>query len=145
VIYNITFYDELHATETVVASDVHLDGDSVLKLDLNKVPATRIVMTMGEGGLTRFKLFGSAAEEQLPAKVVQVIEIRTQSWQKNLLERATVFAHPDASYGDPGLVLRHTREGKVMAGWETCRHSFRHLLGIFPKHHATNYRHRPTR
>jgi allantoicase len=41
-----------------------------------------------------------------------------------------VFGASDASYGDPSLVLRSKREGQVMAGWESCRHSCRHRLGI---------------
>lgn len=40
----------------------------------------------------------------------------------------------DASYGDPSLVFRGKREGSVMAGWESCRHSARHRLGIALAH-----------
>lgn len=60
---------------------------------------------------------------------------------------ARTFGVTDASYGDPSLVLRAKREGtshtkahtpakhrppsgSIMAGWESCRHSARHRLGL---------------
>eukprot|EP01127_Copromyxa_protea_P010947 TRINITY_DN271_c0_g2_i1.p1 TRINITY_DN271_c0_g2~~TRINITY_DN271_c0_g2_i1.p1 ORF type:complete len:348 (-),score=49.32 TRINITY_DN271_c0_g2_i1:191-1234(-) len=116
-IYKITFIDELTSACSVVVSGMKLKGDTSHHVDLDNVPVTRIIITMAEGGLTRFKLFGTAAPEQLPAK-------------ESLLVGATVFGNPDASYGLPSMVLRESREGRVMAGWETCRHSFRQRLGF---------------
>lgn len=101
---------------------LELEGDAIKKLDLTKqvgceagVTCTRIILECNEGGLTRFRPFGSYS----PAKEQPLTDC---------LKDAQVFGASDASYGDPSLVLRPCRQGKVMAGWESCRHSARHRL-----------------
>eukprot|EP01126_Amoeba_proteus_P060853 TRINITY_DN80_c0_g3_i9.p1 TRINITY_DN80_c0_g3~~TRINITY_DN80_c0_g3_i9.p1 ORF type:complete len:229 (-),score=27.39 TRINITY_DN80_c0_g3_i9:665-1351(-) len=117
MVYRVTFMDELTKSTNIVATNISLKGDSVFILSLS-VPtiATRIKLEFSEGGLCRLRFLGQPVE-QLPRK-------------KNVLEGATIFGVTDSWYGDPSLVLRPTREGKVMNGWETCRHSLRQRLGL---------------
>lgn len=117
-VFTVTFVSDLDGSEVVVLRNLKLDGDAKKLVKLDKPEnATRIILHLGEGGLARFKARGVFLKESLK---------RLES----LLTSAKVFSASDASYGDPKLVLRSAREGSVMAGWESCRHSARHALGI---------------
>jgi len=116
-VYSVVLIDELTGIQEEVVKHTTLLGDSVHRVQLTKpVPATKAKLQLGEGGLTRFRLFGTPLEP---------LPVRT-----NLLKCAKIFGVTDASYGDPQLALREQREGNVMAGWESCRHSARHRLGL---------------
>ena len=101
----------------VVLQELHLKGDAVAKFVLpSPTPASRVRLELAEGGLTRFKVLGEPMGP-VPA-------------EENVLLGASVFGSSDAHYGEPSLCLRPQREGSVMAGWETCRHSFVHRMGL---------------
>jgi allantoicase len=94
-----------------------LEGDAKLKVEVAETKATRIIMECNEGGMARFRCNGAYVSQ--PEQVL-----------KDCLDGASIFGASDASYGDPALVLRSRRQGQVMAGWESCRHSARHRLCI---------------
>jgi allantoicase len=81
--------------ETVVEG-LKLDGDSVRRVPIQSVDATDIELVVGEGGLARIRLFGQFTPVEPQASV---------------LDNAVVFGASDASYGDPSLILRPTRQG----------------------------------
>eukprot|EP00026_Physarum_polycephalum_P010411 Phypoly_transcript_10574.p1 GENE.Phypoly_transcript_10574~~Phypoly_transcript_10574.p1 ORF type:complete len:364 (-),score=66.37 Phypoly_transcript_10574:66-1157(-) len=114
-IYSVVLVDELEGTEKEVVTRLKLKGHAVETVTLpSPVPATRFKLRMGEGGLARFRVFGTP----LPPLPVPT----------NVLKGAKVIWASDASYGTPESALREEREGKVMAGWESKRHSARHAL-----------------
>jgi len=117
-VFSVTLIDDAAnpPSEVVVLSNIKLAGDSQFQRNIEPTIATRIKISMAEGGIARFKLFGEYIEN-MPTP-------------PTLLLGATTFAASDASYGDPSLVLRSHREGTTMAGWETCRHSYRQRVGI---------------
>jgi len=116
-IYSIVLVDELEKKQVTVAENVELKGDTSQTLEVDPpVSASKVILRIGEGGLARIKVFG----EPLPPLPKRL----------NVLTGSQVFGASDASYGEPSLVLRDEREGKVMAGWESCRHSARHRLGL---------------
>jgi len=120
-IYSAVFLDELTGNSVEVCSDIRLSGDANRDVVIDPTFATKITLTMSEGGLCRFVAYGESENiDQLPVNV-------------NLLEGASVFGATDLSYGAPSLVLRSKREGNCMNGWETCRNSYRQRLGITPK------------
>jgi allantoicase len=123
-IYSATFHDELTDKSVEVCANVRLTGDANKDVLIEPTHATKITLTMSEGGLCRFFAHGDTTVDQLPSKV-------------NLLEGASVFGATDLSYGAPQLVLRNKREGNSMNGWETCRNSYRQRLGIATKQPIT--------
>jgi hypothetical protein len=82
-----------------------LNGDSVWRMDLPQpIPATKIVLRVGEGGLARFHAYGTSMES-----MTEEDDLLRDGGGKTT---AVVVDVSDASYGDPQLVLRPSREGK---------------------------------
>lgn len=116
-VVSVVLVDELEGKEVEVVSWLRLDGNSVKEVQLpTPTPATRAKLRLTEGGLTRFKMLGTPTDP-LPQP-------------RNLLKDAKVFWSTDSHYGSPDLVLREQREGKIMAGWESRRHSARQAIAI---------------
>lgn len=122
-VYSVLFIDESSGQESVVLKDFKLSGDSKKSFRLPEpAKASKIVLKIGEGGLARFKVKGEVVKTF--NKGVDLLFFDSDRTD------ARIFGASDASYGDPSLVLRKWRQGTVMAGWESCRHSSRHRLGI---------------
>lgn len=130
VIYDVIFRNENLDTGELIEQisllnpdkPLALDGDSILDVDIKDyvdqtVYANYIILECNEGGLSRFNAFGDLIIDDTCSLEV-------------LSNNASIFGASDISYGDASLVLRKLREGQVMAGWESCRHSARHRLGI---------------
>eukprot|EP01090_Pellita_catalonica_P007185 TRINITY_DN17797_c0_g1_i1.p1 TRINITY_DN17797_c0_g1~~TRINITY_DN17797_c0_g1_i1.p1 ORF type:complete len:378 (-),score=63.26 TRINITY_DN17797_c0_g1_i1:67-1200(-) len=120
-VYNVKAIDDKTGKESTILENIKLKGD--VKDATFDIPeekqaiASRIRLSLSEGGLCRFIVFG-------------IPQPRSAPLPPNLLKDAKPFVCSDSSYGDPTCVLREAREGTVMAGWETRRHSFRQRLGI---------------
>jgi len=116
-VFSVDLVDERDGTTTRVVDFLHLQGDTQKTVSLpTPTPATRAILRLGEGGLARFKMFGTPLDP-LPVP-------------KDILRGANVFWASDSAYGSPNLVLREQRQGKVMAGWESRRHSARQAIAI---------------
>lgn len=125
IVYSIEFLlvDLSTNTSTVThhIERIHLSGDSVTRIDLpDGVKATDIKISCGEGGITRFHVYGELCDGHFKHKEVDILH--------NERSNAVIVASSDSTYGDAKLVLRQRREGSVMAGWESCRHSGVHYL-----------------
>jgi len=114
-IYKLVLIDALTKTETIIAQNLPLEGNSIYNANITPTVATHAVAWFAEGGLTRFKLFGKPADKQ-------------NIGPATLLKNAKIFGCTDSHYGDPSLVLREQRLGRIMAGWETSRHVYRQRL-----------------
>eukprot|EP01111_Echinosteliopsis_oligospora_P004171 TRINITY_DN1662_c0_g1_i1.p1 TRINITY_DN1662_c0_g1~~TRINITY_DN1662_c0_g1_i1.p1 ORF type:complete len:406 (+),score=76.16 TRINITY_DN1662_c0_g1_i1:170-1387(+) len=116
-IYSVIFFDQLDERKEMVVDRLLLNGNENKRVKLNRpIPVSRIAVKMGEGGLTRLRVFGTP----LPA-----LPERT-----NVLKGATLFGISDESLGEASVILHDKREGMVMTGWRTKRHGARHVAGI---------------
>jgi len=69
-IYSMEFYDELSNTTKIVGENISLNGNSINVHDLHEAThVTKVTLKMTEGGLTRFKMFGTPSEQQLPNQI----------------------------------------------------------------------------
>ena len=138
-VYSMSVTGDDNATaEVQVLCKVQLHGDSKKSVDIDKsfrnIAAHNIVLRLSEGGLARFRAYG----RYLPPRSsdhhpTDILHAPGQS--------ITIFGVSDASYGDPSLCFRTDREGAVMAGWESCRHSLRHRFGFKLKQECSRISH----
>eukprot|EP01111_Echinosteliopsis_oligospora_P000272 TRINITY_DN1024_c0_g1_i1.p1 TRINITY_DN1024_c0_g1~~TRINITY_DN1024_c0_g1_i1.p1 ORF type:complete len:401 (-),score=89.49 TRINITY_DN1024_c0_g1_i1:68-1270(-) len=114
-VYSVILFDQLKNKKEAVITEILLESNSKKRIVLHTpTPTTRIALKLGEGGLSRFRLFGTPLAPLPPRALI--------------LKDATIVACSDAHYGQPSLVLREQREGFIMAGWESARHAARQFI-----------------
>ncbi|MBI2235098.1 MAG: hypothetical protein HYU57_09005 [Micavibrio aeruginosavorus] len=109
---SVYLIDELTGQKKQVLDRAPLKPDADHEFPVAPTVATEcLVECYYEGGISRINLFGSPADEQLPARV-------------NLLEGAKISHISNDHYGNPAMAVKGDRGEMHMLGWESARTGF---------------------